>query len=221
MAHLTYTDIDDGATRSVAAPNTFLASYQTQSTNVTAENWLDEGLDERNCASSVATDGFDSVNYGGGMGGAATIYAAFGDLVIGATTFTLTNGGLGWTVGQGYGVVHVRFALQFEYLYGATPSQTLSVKAMYGIDGGAATAVPYGLRTFNAQSAVAWNEAGGVAINVTRYRDNFKYAFLAPYIADGASHTLNYVKIQVQTGAAGYYFGNGRLQAHRLVRAVT
>lgn len=214
MAHVTYTDIDDGATRSVAALNTFLASYQTQSTNVSAENWLDEGIDERNCASGVATDGWDRDQYDGGIIGAPIIAGAFATLVLGATTFQLDNGGLGWTVGQGYGVVRVRFKTVFEFAYGATPSETLSVRLVYQEDGGAVTVVPNSTRTFQARQAVA------IGVTVPEFRGNMKYAFLAPYTADAASHTLNLVRVQIQTGAAGYYFGNTTFQAVRFTRSV-
>jgi hypothetical protein len=47
-----------------------------------------------------------------------------------------------------------------------------------------------------------------------------KFGFIIPYTADGASHTLNRVRVQFQTGAAGYYFGNTTFQAVRFVRSV-
>ena len=214
MAHVSYSEIDDNAVRSVAAPNTFISSYNTQSTNVTAANWLDEGLDERNC-SGVATGGWDNEVYDGGITGAPIISLAFGTLVIGAVTFELNNGGAGWTVGQGYGAVRVRFKTIFEYVYGASPAQTLSIRLAYQEDSGALTTVPNSTRTFYSQQGVASGPA-----NVPEYRDNMKFGFIIPYTADGASHTLNRVRVQIQTGAAGYYFGNTTFQAVRFVRSV-
>lgn len=214
MAHVTFTDIDDAAVRSVTAPNTFLSSYQTQSTNVTAANLADEGLEERNLASGVATDGWARTEYDAGFTGAPIISAAFGTLTIGAVSFNLTSGG-GWTVGQGYGVVRVRFKTIFRYAYGATPSQTLSIRLVYQEDGGATTVVPNSLRLHQGQQTVA---AG--PNNVANFEDNMKFAFLVPYTADGAAHTLNFVRVQIQTGAAGYYFSNTTFQAVRFVKAV-
>lgn len=214
MAHISYTDIDDEAVRSVAAPNTFVAAYNAQSTNITGPNWLDEGLDERNC-SGIATDGWNKVVYGGGVTGAPIISGAFATLVIAATTFELNNGGFGWTVGQGYGAVRIRFKTVFEYAYGATPAQTLSIRLVYQEDGGAVTVVPNSTRTYSATQLIA-----GGPNNAPEYRDNMKYGFILPYTADGASHTLNRVRVQIQTGAAGYYFGNTTFQAVRFVRGV-
>lgn len=215
MAHISYTEIDDNAVRTVAAPNTFISSYNTQSTNVTGTNWADEGLDERNC-SGIATDGWDNEVYDGGITGAPIISAAFGTLVIGAVTFELNNGGAGWTVGQGYGAVRIRFKTIFEYAYSATPqtAETLSIRLAYQEDSGALTTVPSSTRSFYARDIVA------ATLNaVPEYRDNMKYGFIIPYTADGASHTLNRVRVQIQTGAAGYYFGNTTFQAVRFVRS--
>lgn len=217
MAHITYTDIDDGATRSVAAFNTFLASYQTQSTAITGPNFAIEGLDGRSIQSGSATDGRRSVEYDGGTAGPYASMGAYSTLSIGGgpTTFSSTNGGVGWTVGEGIGILRVRFQTSFFYTYTASPqtSEELNIFLDYQQDGGAFAAASQ-VFTFQSRDLVAYLTYTGY------YRDNLKFGVAVPYTEDGLSHTINELRIRFQTsGATGFSFINTTMQIVRFVGA--
>ena len=218
MAQLTYTRIDDNAARSVAAINTFWASATTQSTNITGPNWRDEGLDERtlNSAAAYTVSASPYIEYNSGYV-AKNSAAAWASLVLGATTFTLAGG---WTQGRDVGVIRIRFATEFFYTFGGHPagnSATIAFRLTYREDGGAVTPIPDSTRTFYTNDDVAVVVGTGY---IDYYYDNFKYAFLAPYTDDGASHTLTSIGVQYNTSAAGYQIGNTTLTTAKLVRAV-
>lgn len=215
MAQITYTTIDDNAVRSVTAPNTFYSAYNTASTTLTGANFANEGLDERSIVSNAATDGWDSVEYDGGTVGPLASLGVSIPLVLGAVTFSLDNGGLGWVVGRDIGVVRVRFQTSFSYTYAASPaeSEILTLRLMTQYDGGAFSNVVHRFR-FQARDEMAYGVFG------TEYNDNLKFGFAIPYAIDNASHTLNVARIEYETsGAVGFSFSNTTFQAVRFVRA--
>ena len=216
MAQINYTTIDDNAVRSVTAPNTFYTAYNTASTAITGANFANEGLDERSIAANTVTDGRDAVFYDGVVIAGVASAGAYTTLVLGAKTFSLNNGGAGWTVGEDIGAVRIRFQASFFWTYTATPqtSETLSFRISCQEDGGAFTAIANSVRYFQSQDQQANGIFGG------HYYDNFKFGWVLPYTADGASHTLNAVRIEYQTSAAvGFSFSRATLQAVRFIRA--
>lgn len=216
MAVVSYTAITENAARGVTDINTAWTSFQTQSTNVTGANFRDEGLDELVLANDSATSGFDSV-YEDTPANVAT--AAYTILTFSGTTFTLDNGGAGWTVGEGIADVRIRFATQWEYTFGTSPTPFLLFRVAYIIDGGALTGITNSIRSFQGVQDVAWDQTTSADINVAVWRDNFKYAWLLPYPADGASHTLNSVSIEILTNTATFSIGPTVLTAMRFLKS--
>lgn len=218
MAHVSYTGITDNSARDATAVNSIFTAFQTQSTNVSESNWRDEGLDERVMAGNVATSGYDSVddNDASTVINTAGAWATFTPGV----AFNLTNGGVGWTVGQGFGHLRVRFATAWSYIYAVTPSPLLQFRFAYQIDGGAVTAVPNSDRILRGNQAVAYDVTGVANVTVLTYKDNFKYAFLIPFPLDGATHTVNQVRVQVNVNA-NYTFRGSVFTATRFNRSVS
>lgn len=216
MAQINYTVIEDNAVRSVAAPNNFITAYNTASTTLTGPNFANEGLDERSLAANIVTDGRDDEVYDGATVAGIASAGVYTTLVIGAKTFSLNNGGAGWTVGLGVGAVRIRFQASFFWTYTASPqtSETFSFRIGYQMDGAAFTSIANSVRSFQSQD----EQASGVFGNY--YFENFKFGWIMPYTTDGASHTMNAVRIEYQTsGAVGYSFSRATLQAVRFIRA--
>lgn len=217
MAQLTYTSIDDNDIRSVTAPNTYWSSVTTQSTNISASNWRDEGLDERTLAAGCAYTGPMTVEYTGG-GAVVNTGGAWQTLLLGATLFTIAGA---WTQGQNVGVIRLRFATEFQFTFPAAPygdSPTISFRLVYREDGGGTTVIPLSARTFYTNDS-AW-PVPATAPYLPNYNDNFKYCFLVPYTADGNQHTLTSVSVQVKTNA-NYTVNRTTLIASKFVKAVT
>lgn len=220
MALVSYTTIQDYAGRGATPVNNVLNSFVTQSTNVQGVNIRDEGLDERVLAANVATDGYEYVE-------STTRYlvrnfGAFAALSL-DSAIELTNGGAGWIVGQNLGTVRLRFATEWYCaIAGGAPatSALLQFRIAYRIDGAAYAAVPKSVRAFYGHNDI-FQHAGPALDYVTDYHDNFKYAFLVPYPLDGASHTINSVRIEIHTAGVNANIGATTFTAMRFVKAVT
>lgn len=246
MAIISYTGVADGDTRSAPQVNSIFNAFVTQSTALTGPNFRNEGLDERVMAAGTATDGFCYVEATDRPGPAFT-NVAWAQLIpqTGGVNvpIELSNGGAGWQVGQNVGTVRVRFATSWSYDWayaGTTPTLSLELRfrITYQIDGGGVwTYVPKSQRNFAAYNAVATSALTNAWVPSPpappppvqpfvfppKYYDNFKYAFLLPYPLDGATHTIDKVRmeIQISNNTHPYLIGATTFTAMRFVRSVT
>lgn len=122
MARVSFDSYADYAPRNATVINAAWTAFQTQSTNVDAENFADGGLDQRNIAQGAATDGRDYVaNEAFETFAVAAAHPTWNDLTFttGPNPISLSNGGSGWLVGAGVGQVRVRFTAAFSFDEGA------------------------------------------------------------------------------------------------------
>lgn len=229
MSQPTYTGVKDADPRDAATVNAIFTALTGSSAALDASNFADEGLDERSMSSNTVTDGRDVATYAGGM--AAPVVGAYPLFVVfdpsGAAPHSLSNGpwpaaGAGWTVGQNIGVVRVEFATEWSFAYAAATSPILYFRFEYQIDGGGWTAVPKSLRQRQGANRIGTKTAG--AQNDGNWYDSIRYAFDIPYPADGASHTINAVRIAVADsagGLGGIAFDHSEFRAKRYIRTVT
>lgn len=225
MARVTLTTYADYAARNASVINAMWTAFQTQSTNIDAENVRDEGLDQRNIAASSAVDGFDIKGYTGNTetfssGGA---YPTWSDLTFTtpATAMSINNGGSGWAVGTGVGQVWVRFSAEFSFDLGArtTDFQFSPVwwRLVYVDNTGTITP-----SVMTAQHGL-WSTVsiGTTAPNADlRYmRGRTAFCYLIPNA--GGRTSVSSIKVQwaIETaGAANVTFGHCELTAKRYVK---
>lgn len=123
MAQIVYTGIKDYDARSAAGMNTILGKFETQSTNIDASNFRDEGLDERVLDENVVTDDYDITSY-------EAQPETFANTLAAKITFTsypgtkngvatspcpieIDNGGDGWTLRENE-TLRIRFGTEFR-----------------------------------------------------------------------------------------------------------
>lgn len=223
MATVSYTAVTDGDPRSAPAFDAIQTAIEAQTTNVDGENLRDEGLLLANINTGTVTDGTAVVEYQGGLVNFPAATGAYATLALGAQTFELTNGGVGWQVGQRVGTLRIRFSSAFLAVakaYGLGVSDPLSYKLQYGIDGGAYTDIPASEVTFQlfAQAVLTAVPANGA---IPTHVDAFRYTFLVPYPHDGAAHTLNKIRVQVFYNSVNVLqVGNSTLQVIRFIKSV-
>lgn len=227
MAQPTYTGLTEYNARSASAVNAIWNSLATASGSVEEDNLRDEGLDHRHLAANVLTDGRDEVTYyAGGViaTGASAAAPGFVTLVLGATTFTSTQG---WTTGQNVGQVRVSFGVEWIYAYAAlagVASPKITFRIEYKNDAGAfATAgVDYPAQ---AQNFVVTgdNNADGVLDEsfTTHWYDSIAIDVDIPFPLDAASHTLNEVRVRIAYDAAAVItFNNAYFRTVRYIKTV-
>lgn len=216
MAHVTYNGITDNQSRNATTVNNIFAPFTTQSTNVGTANYADEGLDERAIAANALTDGRDSgtADYHAGIVAfVCGAYPIFNVLTPGGTAMSLTNGGVGWTVGQSIATLRAYFGTIFTC---ATPTPALYFKMQYKIDGGAYTDVSAEWR-IQGNDQVAYN---GAAVNLVTKHETFAFDWDIPFARDGNPHTVNEVRMVV-SGGAGFSFNNTILRVKRYIKTAT
>lgn len=209
MSQVIYDAIPDYAPRTATTMDAILQEFEDTSTDLTRANFADEGLDERNLAADTVTDGRVSVTYNGGLANAPN---NAGFLVIntkyllnigaGPTSFSSTNSGNGWFVGQNIGVLRVVFGCYWRYTYPAAAggiSPIITVTLQYRIDGAAGwTDVPVSGFPYQGRQDV-WETSTATQSSVTYWDQTMCYEFDIPYPADGAQHTINEVRVVMET----------------------
>lgn len=217
MGRVSYTGITDGATRSAANMNALVTPFNTESSSLDSGNYRDEGMDTKVIADGAMTDGRDEVEFNAGLTNVvATAHPVFATLAIGASTFSMNNGGLGWTVGQNVGRVRVKFGTMWDYTANSL-RHIVYFKLQYQIDAGAFQDVPYSEWSYASTQQIAY-----VAVNRTAWYESMAYDYDIPYPSDGASHTLNAVRVMLADSAGNTYrFNNTYFRAKRYVKAVT
>lgn len=217
MAQVTYTGLTDGSVRSAAAYNALLTPFVTQSTNLGAANYRDEGFDAPALIDDCMTDGRREVEYNAGLANVVmTAHPTFATLVIGATTFSDTNAGAGWAVGQNVGRLRLKFGAMWDFI-ASNARLIVYFKVQYQIDGGAFTDVPNSEWDYCARPQVAYGP-----ISRTDWYESMAYDWDIPYPSDGASHTINTVRIQVADDAGNTFrFNNVYMRLKRYIKAVT
>lgn len=238
MSQVTYDAITDYAPRTATSMDDILQAFETASTALTRANFADEGLDERNLAADTITDGRVEITYNGGLANAPVnagflvINTAYGINIGGVpTSFSSTNGGAGWAVGQGIGSLRVVFGGYMRYAWPAgapagTLSPTITVLLQYRWDGSAAwTDVPYS--DFKYQGAIdVWYEPGlATYVNVPYWYETMCYEFDIPFPLDGALHTINEVRVALKTdalpaAAADFQMNDLFFRAERSIKSV-
>jgi len=218
MAHVSYTAITDGASRAAGSVNDIQNSFVTQSTNIDGTNFKDEGLDHRAITQGAIVDQTTQYVEYEGAGAAVNTGGAWQTLVLGAQTFSIAGN---WSVGNGVGMVRIRFRTWWGYAFPGPPgssliSPTIQFRLAYVMDGGAVTAIPKSTRAFNGRESVTSTAA---AQWVGTYRDGFKYAFLVP-LPDTSAHTLDSIRVQVNTPGANWTIHKSTLTAMRFLKAV-
>lgn len=236
MSQVSYDAITDYAARTATTMDDILRAFETTSTAITSANVADEGLDERNLAADTVTDGRVSVTYNGGLANAPN---ALGFLVIntkyllniggGPTSFSSTNGGSGWFVGQDIGVLRAVFGCYWRYTYPAAAggiSPIITVSLQYRIDGAAGwTTVPSSSFPYQGYQDV-WATFAGVQSSVSYWDQTMCYEFDIPYPTDGAQHVIDEVRVVMETSVlpaapADFQVNDAFLHLERYVKAVS
>lgn len=236
MSQVNYNAISDYAARTAVDVNSIMSAFQTQSTNLTSENVADEGLDESSLGTACLTDGRQSVSYTAGLADAptalgfvapATYYLV--NIGAGPTSFSSTNGGAGWFIGQGIGSLRLTFGAYWRYTWPTASGNTspiITVKLQYRIDGAAGwTDVTYSDFQFQAVQDV-WYEAGvGTYWSTPYWYETMCYEFDIPVPQDGVQHTINEVRVVMASSAiiapADFQMNDVVLHAERYIKAVT
>lgn len=211
MSQVNYNAITDYAGRTAVDVNTIMTAFQTQSTNVTAANVADEGLDESSLGTACLTDGRVSVTYNSGPANAPdnagflvpnTKYLL--NIGAGPTSFSSTNSGVGWFVGQNIGVLRAVFGCYWRYIWPAAAggmSPRITVTLQYRIDGAVGwTDVPVSSFPYQAMQDV-WATPAAAQSSTTYWDQCMCYEFDIPYPADGAQHTIDEVRVVMETTA--------------------
>jgi hypothetical protein len=219
MGTVTYNGISDYEARNAVVVNAVFDAFVTESLDINAENFRDEGLDESSIAPDTAIADPDKVTYAGvdevfnNTSYSVITYTAP------ATTFRLDNAGNGWTLLFGEHL-RIRFGVSFAMANNAAApytSETLSFIIKYRRSG-VTTTINLSQQEYQGYRWV-YNDGGtGPPPAGTGQVDTYRDASHLSWNLEGNGNLIEWVEIHSKVIGGNYTLRKGGVHAIAIYR---